>query len=225
MAKANVRQSTVLLKQGSPMLGQRSPPLDEGAGMLVRRPPAVIAALMLAAAVVSACGGLGPGARSGASARNASPTPKVTLSAPATLGSWHQSGDQSAARSLATVLSYAGNTFAVRYEQPTKPPRTLIVLGGTGARFQPGDATIQQDAFFTALNKQLSASHPTAPRWVDGHIGGEAACASTDSFGTAYTACTWIGPGVLIAFLVQDTDFAAASREVEPLVGDFITIQ
>lgn len=37
--------------------------------------------------------------------------------------------------------------------------------------------------------------------------------------------CTWIGPGVLIAFLVQNSDTESAGREVEPLVGDFLTIR
>ncbi|MGI5242183.1 hypothetical protein [Dactylosporangium sp. CA-139066] len=136
-------------------------PFDERAGMLVKAPRAVIAALVLVAAVASGCSGPGLGPRDGAAARNASPPPKVTLSAPAALGSWKQATDQSSARALVAVFTDATNAFAVRYEQPGKPPRTLIVLGATAARFHPGDATIQQDAFYTALN---SSSAPVAPR-------------------------------------------------------------
>src|SRR4051794_19877787 len=112
--------------------------------MLVRTPDAVIPALMLVlvATVASGCGGLG--VSGGAAARNVSPPPKVTLSAPSMLGSWKRSADQSSARKLADVFTDATDTFAVRYERATDPPRTLIVLGATAARFQPGDATMQQ---------------------------------------------------------------------------------
>jgi hypothetical protein len=185
--------------------------------MLVRTPNSVIPALMFVLVAIVASGCVGPAASGGTAARNASPPPKVTLSAPASLGSWKRAADQSSARTLAAVFTDATDTFAVRYEQAAQPPRTLIVLGATAARFQPGDATIQQDAFYTALNKKLNASHPKQPTWANGHIGGQSACADTDSLGTGYAACTWIGSGVLLAFLVQDTDIDAASREVEPL--------
>ncbi|WP_432826568.1 hypothetical protein [Dactylosporangium sp. CA-092794] len=187
-----------------------------------------VPALALATVLVAGCGLPGPATGAGgggaAPARNVGATPKVTLSAPASLGSWRQPADQSVAGSLAGAFTDAKSTFGVQYQQTGEPPRTLIVLGGLAARFQPEDETIQEDAFYAALNKRLGASRPGVPKWVDGHIGGKSACARTDSRGTAYAVCTWLGPGVLIAFLFPGAEVDAAAREMEPLVGEFLTI-
>ncbi|MCU7728934.1 hypothetical protein ODJ79_34920 [Actinoplanes sp. KI2] len=193
-----------------------------------KRRTGLIVSLVVAVFALVACSGIvalvlkfGSDDKTGSSGATSTGA-KVTLQAPATIGTLKKSSDQSSAKAMSSQLTKAGldNPFAAVYQDTKNAAHRVIIWGGTGEIFNAGGAQTQLNSFFSSAGSQLGGAKPEA---VDaGSVGGKAECAKSGLSGAKISICAWVGTDALLGFIFNAVEPDAAAAQMRAILPSIV---